>query len=192
MQIYTFAATGRQIDAPGNYIRYERETGGAVDASVRVRVDGSDYGVWLPGDFVQLETRSSRIEIVPVSTAVGEFRIGSGFFNSSRFLLTGQPTTNIGNNKSAQANFTNTQKTVTNASAQLLAANANREYLLIQNNDATGYIVVTFGAAAATLTTGIRIAAGGFWEWDSCAPVDAVQAIGVNGSNSSIIVVEGQ
>lgn len=190
MQTYNFQATGRQIDAACNFIRYERENSGAVDASVRVRVDGADYGLWLPGDFAELEVRASRVELVPAAGAVGEFRIGSGRFSSSRFLLTGQPTTNIGATVAARSAFTNSNPTVTNGNGQLLAAKPTRNYLLIQNNDATGYIAVTF-AVAATLTLGVRIAAGGYWEWASSVPTDAVNAIGSIASNANIVVVEG-
>lgn len=192
MQTYGFSGPARQIDAPGNFIRYESETSGAVNALVRVRVDGQDFGTWLPGDYVSLDWQFRTIELVPVAGAVGEFRVGAGLFSSSRFLLTGQPVTNVGSTVPPRANFTQQLRTVTNASGQLLAANASREYLLIQNNDATGWITVTFGAAAAVLGAGVRIAAGGFWEWDSVAPVDAVQAIGSAASNPNIVVLEGQ
>jgi|GEM_PF-2900777 len=192
MQTFTFASTGRQIDGAGNFIRYERETSAAPDASVRVRVDGNDYGTWLPGDFCELPFQFRTVELSPVAGAVGEFRVGSGRFNSSRFLLTGQPTTNIAATVPARASFTQTLRTVTNATTNLAAANPARDYLLIQNNDATGWITVSFGAAAAVLGTGIRIAAGGFWEFDSAVPTDAVQAIGSAASNPNIVVVEGQ
>ncbi|MDN3923315.1 hypothetical protein [Roseateles violae] len=190
MQVYSFTNTGRQIDAAGNFIRYERETTAAADASVRVRVDGNDFGTWLPGDFVELPEQFRTVEIVPIAGAAGEFRVGSGRFNSSRFLLTGQPTTNIAATVAARSDFTSTAKAATVGSTQLVAANPTRNYLLIQNNDTTGaYISVAFGVAA-TLANGVRIAAGGFWEWTDSVPKNAANVIG-NVANANLVVVEG-
>ena len=108
------------------------------------------------------------------------------------FLNSPQNNTAITVNKTTiSASFANTQKTVTNASTQLLAANTARQYLLIQNNDSTGIIYVTFGAAAATLTNGIRILPGGFWEWDSTVSNQALQVIGSIATQSNIVTVEG-
>lgn len=190
MQTYDFSAAGRHINGKFRFIRYEQETGGAVNPGVRLRVDGADFGVWLPGDYCELDESVGLIEVTPVAGAAGDFRVGSGRFGSSRFLLTGQPSTAIAATVSARATFTNTQKIVTNASATLLAANASRNYLMIQNNDPTGVIFVAFGVAA-TLAAGVRIAAGGYWEWDSAAPINSVQAIGSIASNANIVVLEG-
>ena len=108
------------------------------------------------------------------------------------FLNSPQNNTAITANKTTiSASFTNTQKTVTNASAQLLAGNTARQYLLIQNNDPTGIIYVSFGATAATANTGIRILPGGFWEWDSTVSNQAVQCIGSIATQSNIVTVEG-
>jgi len=89
---------------------------------------------------------------------------------------------------SAAANAT---KTVTNASAQLIAANANRQYLLIQNNDATGNIFITFGAVAATTALGVKIEAGGTYEMAAVVSTQEIRAIGDIASNAHIVVVEG-
>ena len=61
---------------------------------------------------------------------------------------------NIINNTGA---FSQSQKTVTNASTQLLAANPARRYLLIQNNDASGDVYVTLDGTAATNAKGIKL-----------------------------------
>lgn len=87
--------------------------------------------------------------------------------------------------------FTQVQATVTNASAQLLAARSNRRYLLIQNNDATGDIFVRLDGAVATVGNGVRIAAGGSYEISGFAPTGAVVAIGNIASNANVITVEG-
>lgn len=87
--------------------------------------------------------------------------------------------------------FTQAQKTVTNASAQLLAANGSRRYVLIQNNDASGDIYVTLDGSAATTAKGVKIAAGGSMELQGYVPNGAINAIGSIASNANIVVVEG-
>lgn len=87
--------------------------------------------------------------------------------------------------------FSQSQKTVTNASAQLLAANLFRRYLLIQNKDSVGSVYLKFGATAATTANGVRIPAGGSYEITTFAPTDAIQAIGDIASNANIITIEG-
>lgn len=86
--------------------------------------------------------------------------------------------------------FVNVNAAVTNASAQLLAANANRQYLLIQNKDAAGSIFVTFGAAA-TAANGIQIAPGASYELATTVSTQAVFAIGSIANNPNIVTVEG-
>lgn len=87
--------------------------------------------------------------------------------------------------------FVNASATVTSSSATLIAANANRRYLLIQNNDASGDIYVRLDGSAATTSTGIKIAAGGSYECQGYAPTGAVTAIGSIASNANIVTVEG-
>lgn len=87
--------------------------------------------------------------------------------------------------------FVNASATVTNASATLVAANAGRRYLLIQNNDATGVIYVTLDGQTATAALGVKIAAGGSIELQGYVPVGAVKAIGSIASNANIVTVEG-
>ena len=86
------------------------------------------------------------------------------------------------------SNVTFTAATVTNASAQLVAANANRRGLTIQNNDASGSIRVTT-TTPATLTNGLRVIAGGYWE-PPTAPTQAIYAIGDIANNPNVMVVE--
>lgn len=87
--------------------------------------------------------------------------------------------------------FVNAQKTVTNASAQMLAANAARRYLLIQNNDAAGDIYVRLDGTAATIGTGVKIPAGGSYELQGFVPTGAIFAIGSIASNANVVTVEG-
>ncbi len=76
-------------------------------------------------------------------------------------------------------------------SVVMLAAKANRRYLLIQNNDPIGDIYVNLSGSAATATTGILIKAGESFELNGFCTTAAIQAIGTIASNSKVIVVEG-
>lgn len=87
--------------------------------------------------------------------------------------------------------FAQSAPAVTNASAQLLAANTGRRYLLIQNNDDAGDVFVTLDGADATAANGIKIVAGGALELSAYCPTGAVKAIGSIANNTKVIVVEG-
>lgn len=90
-----------------------------------------------------------------------------------------------------RSSFTNTQKTVTNVTGQLIAGNTARNYLLVQNKDATANLYLNFGAGAATVANGVKIPPGGNFELNSNLSTDAIQAIGDTASNANIVVVEG-
>ena len=88
--------------------------------------------------------------------------------------------------------LTMSARTVGTASAQLLAANPSRAYLMIQNNDTSGTIAIVTGAGPAALVGCVRIGPGGFWEWDGAGavPPQALQAIGTV-AGMPVTVVEG-
>lgn len=89
------------------------------------------------------------------------------------------------------ADFANAQKTVTNASGQLLAANAARKYLLIQNNG-SGDVFVRLDGGVATSATGVKLlAGGGSLELSTVVPSAAITAIGSIASNPDVLAVEG-
>lgn len=87
--------------------------------------------------------------------------------------------------------FANAQKTVTNASAQLIASNTARKYLLIQNKDASGSIWIVFGAVGATQALGVKIGPGANYELPGTVSTQEIRAIGDIASNANIVVVEG-
>lgn len=85
-----------------------------------------------------------------------------------------------------------TESTVTNAAAQLVAANASRKFIAIQNNDAAGSIRIKFGATMPGASAGILIGPGGYWEMPpGTACTAAVNAIGSVASNPNIEVLTG-
>ena len=88
LQTLNFTAGGRQADAKADFFRYESCLANGADESVRVRADGNDLGLFLPGDFCSLNNVATRWEVIPITaTATGTFRLGVGKVGSSR--LTG-------------------------------------------------------------------------------------------------------
>lgn len=87
------------------------------------------------------------------------------------------------------ATFVNSAPAVGIASAQLVAANAARTYLLMQNNHATSTVSINF-SGAATMANGLLIRPGGYWESPVSVPIGAINAI-ADVANASFIVIEG-
>jgi hypothetical protein len=90
-----------------------------------------------------------------------------------------------------QGAYTQAAAAVTNASAQLVAANTQRRYLLIQNKSQTGTIYVNLAGAAATVANGVLIGPGESLELEGYTPTNAVFAIGDIANNPDVVVVEG-
>ncbi len=86
-----------------------------------------------------------------------------------------------------QARFVNLAATVGLTAAQLLPSNRRRSYLLVQNTSANT-IFVTFDRPAS-LTTGVEINPGGFYE-PLTAPVSSVWAI-ASVADLLVVIVEG-
>lgn len=104
--------------------------------------------------------------------------------NGSKVYFDAPPTGNVavaGQVHTIQDNvngaFTQSRASVSNTNTQILAANANRRYLLIQNNDTSAYMRVSLNGSAATVTTGFRIAAGGTLEVPNYAVTGAINVI---------------
>ncbi len=150
--------------------------------------DISSLGVGLEvgplGDY-NAEDAFDRVEVD--ITAAGTYKIGIGSgavrYNNSVAAVT------ITDNKVAQVSGAQSQKTVGTASAQLLAANAARQSLIIQNRSTTDSIYIAFGIAA-TVAGGIQIGPGGSFTPDGAVDVQVINAIGgIAGMN--VVVVEG-
>ena len=87
--------------------------------------------------------------------------------------------------------FSQAQATVTNVSAQLVAANPQRRYLMVQNKDAAGSVFVNLAGAAATEANGILIEPGGNLELSARCPTGALFFIGDVATNTNVVIVEG-
>ena len=136
------------------------------------------------GEISDTEAAFTRVEIDVSAADTVTIGIGNGQARYNR----SQGSVAVTNVSGA---FVNAQKTVTNASATLQAANTARRYLLIQNNDATGDIYVRLDGTAATIGTGVKVAAGASYELQGYVPTGAITAIGSIASNANIVVVEG-
>lgn len=87
LQTFNVPAGGRQIDAAGNFFRYESASANGADETIRVRVDGNDLGSYLPGDSIRLPIAGKRWEVLPVTpTATMIVRIGLGSVESARLV----------------------------------------------------------------------------------------------------------
>lgn len=93
--------------------------------------------------------------------------------------------------KTENTAFTQSGKTVTNASTSLLAGKADRRYLLVQNNDSSGIVYITLDGTAATTGKGLRLLPGDAFEVQWPAPTGQIFAIGSVASNANVIAVEG-
>ena len=122
-------------------------------------------------------------------TAADTIQIGIGNGNA-RYNRQNTTTTITNNRQPVTSAMVNSAATVTSANAQLVAANVNRQYLLVQNNSATGNIFLNFGAVA-TLANGVKIGPGGSYEMPGTQSNQAVNAIGDIASNAAIVIVEG-
>jgi len=132
--------------------------------SIQATAQGVEQGFWdsPAGGFQGLILSSATAQTIKVG-------IGSGTGGYQRISgavsLTGQ-----------QGVFTQTQATVTNANLQILAANAARKSLLIQNNDAAATMRVTVDGTAATATKGFRVVAGAMLDLTAFNPASAINA----------------
>jgi len=171
----------------GNYFHL-LETESAVD--VRFFKNGAIFAEAIGmegGFFSQPRGGFDAVEIASASAQSIKFAISDGTGGYNRTTGTVQ----VSNLETRQGAFTQAQKTVTNASGELLAANAARRMLLIQNNDATGNIYVTTDGSAATTANSIKIEPAGLIMLDVFCPTGAVNAIGDIASNANVVVVGG-
>lgn len=183
--IYTFDITANgvyRLPVAGTLFKLLLSTG-----AVNVRSDNIDLKSLITGQGM-MNTPFNYLTFTDVSGASNTLRI---VVADSEFIdgMTGSMTITA-NKNTVSAAFANTAATVTNASAQLLAASTTRQYLMIQNKDASGNIYVNFGAAA-TVANGIKIPPGGNYELNNIVSTQAIFAIGDIASNANVLTVVG-
>lgn len=157
LSINLTAGQRKNIYAAGNFMHL-METTGAIniefiqDGKILGTAESVEYGFrGNPEDgFTELGFYSATTQTIKIYVGVGD-----GAYERMTGIVT------ISNVNGAYAH---TQKSVTNASQSLLAANTARRAAIIQNNDASAVLRVRFDGVAPTATTGLRIQAGQVYE----------------------------
>lgn len=188
MRTYSLTFSGQQrFNTPGrlfrllstvNPVTVELYRNGAV-VSIAEDVEA---GFWAKED-----KGFDAVEIITGAAELVKFLIGESDAGLDRTV----GTVEVSNLPAEQGAATQDAPEVTNVSGQLLAANAARRLLIVQNNHATGNIFVTMDGSAATLANGIKITPGSLILLDVFTPSGAINAIGDIASNIAVIVVEG-
>lgn len=184
-KIYTLTIPANQSQnllISGQFFKLLAVTGGVTVESTFGKLEGLLSGQGLektPFDQLLLTDTSGASNTIKI--LIGDENFIDGFTGNIAISA---------NRVTQSSSFTNTARTVTNASAQLIAANAARQYVLIQNKDGAGNIFVNFGSAA-TVGNGLRITPGGNYESDGIVSTQAIFAIGDQASNANILTVEG-
>lgn len=206
MKLYNLKiAAGQAFDltASGDYVRVRYSL---VDLIIENTESGEKIEVSQGDDFQFTKFNNLRIShsngaeqtiklIIATGKKAGSAQVGGSLTLAAPVALDAATlaaleTISITEPPPARAVGSNAQKTVTNASASMVAANAARKYLLIQNNDAAGIIYINFGAAATT-GNGLKIPPGGAYELNCNILTGQIFAIGSAVSNANVIVIEG-
>lgn len=127
-----------------------------------------------------------RISITSATTQVIQFVVRYG--NVVAYDKTPEGDVNILNVNGA---FTHSSVAVSSSSVQLLAANPNRRYLLLQNLDSVVNVWIRLDGATATYGDGIELAAGSTFEIQGYAPTGKITAIGTGAGTPNIKITEG-
>ena len=85
------------------------------------------------------------------------------------------------------SDYTDHSVTLVTASQLVLAANPNRQALIIINPAGNDAMSLGVGAATASTTQGIPLAVGGGFQFDSKAPTDAIYIYGTVGNTVTIL-----
>jgi len=151
------------------------------DDDINFYLEAGEQAVLKNGEkFTQLDISHAQGAEQTIILAIGEdAEIGSAKVSGAVTVTSLAPSRAVG---------ANSNPGVTNVSGQLIAVNASRNYLLIQNKDAVGNIYINFGAAA-TIENGVKIPPNGSFELNCNILTGVVNAIGDIASNTSIVVV---
>lgn len=178
----TGAKSSAQAAEEGSYLRVgftEVQIKSATTQTIRVLIAEKEGGTRrLAGSVV--------INGVPhvVVDSLPDVNIG----NIPHVVIDSLPAVSIADAKNGA--FTNAGATVNTGSAQLLAAKANRRYLLIQNASQTANVFVRLDGGAAGSANGVKIGPGGSYELSDWAPTGAITAAS-DANGTPVVVVEG-
>lgn len=184
-------AAGEQITlaVDADYLRIKKS-----NIPVRFKtVNGDDFEI-KQGDevsiasfqYVYIKNESAGDEVIDLYTGTKE-RVGSAELSGSVALtgdvslsadtLAALESVTVQNKDSANGAFTQGRASVTNVNQVLIAADAARRYLLIQNNSLTAVLRVKLDGSAATAAAGFRVPVGGVLEVPNYAVTGAINCM---------------
>lgn len=176
------ANRSQQIAVTGAIVRVRSCTG-----KINIRIDGGPGANFSAGQGFKMPAGKTFRDLTVTDASgapnQGVIFIGDASYDDTTFSGAVQVTNTSGA-------FAQTKPAVTNASANLVAANANRRYLLIQNLDTVANVFVRLDGVAATLATGVQIPPGGSLELATFVTNTAVTAI-ADQPTADVRVVEG-
>jgi hypothetical protein len=166
------AGQTEEFAAAGNYLQVRQS---AVDLIIEnpltaEKVEASQGDDFQFDDFKSLRVTNTGVtdQLIKLTVSknkkAGSAKVGGSVNVSGAVLL-------------ANGALTQGRATVTNANQAILAANANRRYLMIQNNDPLTVLRVTVDGNAATATQGFRVEAGSSFELPTFATTGAVNVM---------------
>lgn len=169
LQLSVPANDGLDIAAQGDYVRVRSS---AVDLIIENPDNGEKIEVSQGDDFEFSPFKRLRISHSSGTPQAIKLIISQGKKAGSSQIAGSVSLQGLG-----AGSFTQSRASLTNVNQQLLAENANRKYLLIQNNDGSAVMRVTLNGSAATASQGFRIAAGDSMELSSYNATGAINAI---------------
>lgn len=182
------AGSVEEFAVVGDYIRLKTA---AVPVSFTVEETGESIELE-QGDAANLSA-FKRVKVAHKDAAAQAivFYVGNGTSADSAKVGGSVSVASVPDVKSAPAAYAQTAPVVGVASGQLLAAKADRRFLLVQNKHASQSIWINLAGAAATTAGGVLLAPGASLLLDQAAPNGAINAIGETGDNAAVVVVEG-
>lgn len=184
-QIYTFTVPANSVyglSVIGEYFKLL-----ATDGAVNIKAEWGELKGLVAGQGLK-KTPFQRLEIRDASGANNVVRL---FVGDEEFIDGLGGSVSVSQAVVARSSaFDNQQKTVGVASASLVAPNAARQALQIQNKSASGNVYLAFGKPAV-IAGGVRVVAGGVYEPPAgVCPTTEIFAIG-DIAGIDVTVVEG-
>lgn len=188
------AGNPEDVAVSGDYVRIK-------SASVPVRIEAENGQVDATieeGDALNLKPFTRlRVSHADAAEQTITLLIGDGTSSDSARVggsvnVSAMPRVDVATMPAVARPMTQTANAVGVASAQLVAANAARRFLLIQNTDAAADVFLNVAGAAAVLNQGIKLSPGASVLFDVATPDGAVFAIASAATAAgAVVVVEG-
>lgn len=163
-----------------------------LSATGLVRIDGANFA--LSGAKVGQGLKTNEVfQYLHFTDESGAANNVTVLVSGDEFLDAAGANVAITTNKIAVGAYAQTSPaTVAGVSTQLLAANALRQYLFVQNNHPTEPVYLNLAGAAAAVAGGLKLLPGDSYECDGAITVAAVNAFSTNAiAAGNLCVIEG-